>query len=307
MDSTLLWRGEPIIAQKTDRSLGSYIQNYHYLKTQITQCEKNKKDYQPGAFDRGIRKIRRRANYYVRDWVELEHNRRKLQKARDIPVDNPGSSDPLVSVVIPTYNRAEILTERTIPSVLSQTYQNFELVIVGDQCTDDTRERIKRLGSEKIIFHNLPERGNYPAGRYDRWSVAGVVPANAAIELSSGDWLAPLDDDDEFTEDHIEALLEHATVNGYEMVYGKVLQPPHGDSCAIGSYPPELGKISHLSVLYSSRLRFFKYDINSWKYFEPTDWNMWRRMIEAGVRVGFIDKAVGLHYRAGPRSEERTD
>ena len=50
------------------------------------------------------------------------------------------------------------------------------------------------------------------------------------------------------------------------------------------------------SVLYHSKLKFFKYDINAWKYAEPDDWNMWRRMKEAGVRIGFTDKTVGKHY-----------
>jgi len=48
--------------------------------------------------------------------------------------------------------------------------------------------------------------------------------------------------------------------------------------------------------LYDSKLKFFKHDINTWRYFEPDDWNMWRRMKEAGVRIGFVNKVVGKHY-----------
>lgn len=55
-------------------------------------------------------------------------------------------------------------------------------------------------------------------------------------------------------------------------------------------------KICHLAVLYHSKIKFLKYDINSWKYGEPGDWNMWRRMKEAGVRTGFVNKVVGKHY-----------
>ncbi len=46
----------------------------------------------------------------------------------------------------------------------------------------------------------------------DRWMVAGTKPANKGIELCSGDWIAPLDDDDEFSEDHLDVLLNHAKV-----------------------------------------------------------------------------------------------
>ncbi|MGC8913894.1 MAG: hypothetical protein ACP5LE_08260, partial [Thermoplasmata archaeon] len=86
----------------------------------------------------------------------------------------------------------------------------------------------------------------------------------------------------------------------YEMVYGVVqMEKRDGEWVNIGSYPPKCGGICHLAVLYHSKLKFFKYDINSWKYGEPADWNMWRRMKEAGVRIGFINKVVGKHYLEG--------
>jgi glycosyltransferase involved in cell wall biosynthesis len=204
---------------------------------------------------------------------------------------------PLVSVLIPTYNRAKLLTERTIPSVLNQTYDNFEIIIVGDHCTDETEKFIESINDSRIKFLNLPERGNYPENKQDRWKVAGVIPANKAIELSSGEWIAPLDDDDEFSRDHIEILLKFALKNNYEMVYGKVeMEKKPGIWDELGSYPLRKGHISHMGSIYHSSLTFFKYDLYSWKYGEPADWNMWRRMKEAGVRIGFIDKVVGKHY-----------
>ena len=70
---------------------------------------------------------------------------------------------------------------------------------------------------------------------------------NKAIELSSGDWIAPLDDDDEFSDDHIETLLKFALENDSEMVYGKVDWEFKPDKWReLGSYPPNIGKISHI-------------------------------------------------------------
>lgn len=66
-----------------------------------------------------------------------------------------------------------------------------------------------------------------------------------------------------------------------------------------GSYPLKCGGICHLAVLYYARLEFFGYDINAWKYGEPADWNMWRRMKEAGVKTGFVDRIVGRHHLEG--------
>jgi len=202
--------------------------------------------------------------------------------------------------VIPTYNRASILAERTIPSVLRQTYQNFEIVVVGDHCTDNTEELLRKFNDERIRFHNLPKRGDYPANPHDRWMIAGAAAASKSLDLCSGDWIAPMDDDDEFSEDHIEVLLSYALQHDYEMVYGITeMEVRPGEWINVGSRHLRCGGICRLSVLYHSKLKFFKYDINAWEYGEPADWNMWRRMKEAGVRIGFIDKVVGKHYLEG--------
>ena len=54
----------------------------------------------------------------------------------------------------------------------------------------------------------------------------------------------------------------------------------------------------------SFKIKFFKYDINAWKYAEPADWNMWRRMKKAGVRIGFLNKVVEKHYLEGTQGDE---
>jgi len=248
-----------------------------------------------------FRKIRRVGKkiwygYYLKNWVEYKRNRELLRRARD-NLKYDLNDEPLISVLIPTYNRGKILAGRTIPSVLRQTHQKFEIIIVGDHCTDNTEELIGNIDDERVKFYNLPKRGEYPKNPNYRWLVAGVVPCNKGLELASGEWIAHLDDDDEFLEDHLEVLLNHALKYNYEMVYGIVqMEIKPGKWVNVGSYPLERGHISHLSVLYHSKLRFFKYDINAWKYEEPADWNVWRRMKEAGVKIGFVNKVVGKHY-----------
>jgi len=241
-----------------------------------------------------------RYNYYAKHWIERRRSKKLLNQATNTSKDDSSNKNPLISVQIPTYNRGRILAERTIPSVLRQTYQDFEIVIVGDYCTDNTGELLKNLNDERIKFYNLPKRGEYPTNPDDRWMVAGVEPANKGLELCSGDWIAPLDDDDEFSDDHLETLLNYALENDYEMVYGVAqMERKPGEWTNLGSYPLKCGGICHLAVLYHSKLKFFRYDIDAWKYGEPADWNMWRRMKEAGVRIGFINKVVGKHYLEG--------
>jgi glycosyltransferase involved in cell wall biosynthesis len=238
-----------------------------------------------------------RYNYYLKNQAERRKNEKLLSQARNNSKDNLCSKNPLISVSIPTWNRGRILTERTIPSVLRQTYQKFEIVIVGDHCTDNTEELLNKFNDKRIKFYNLPQRGNYPVEPMDRWMIAGAAAASKSLELCSGEWIAPMDDDDEFSEDHIEVLLNRALEHDYEMVYGITdMEIEPGRWVNVGSYPLKCGRICRLSALYHARLKFFKADTDCWKYEEPGDCNIWRRMKEAGVRIGFLDKIVGKHY-----------
>jgi hypothetical protein len=205
---------------------------------------------------------------------------------------------PLISIRIATYNRAEILTTRTIPSILAQTYKNWELIIVGDNCTDDTEKRIKALKDPRIRFYNFPFRYPYPNEPVYRWHSAGTPGMNKGVELARGEWIAAQDDDDEFTPDHLEVLLEKALDGQFEMVFGKLIQynTATKKESDIWSYPPEFGKYSSQGAMYLKLLDFIEYDTKSWIVDEPGDWNFCRRMIEAGVRIGATKKMVGKMY-----------
>ncbi len=213
-----------------------------------------------------------------------------------------GSARQRISIVIATYNKADVLVNRTLPSVLSQTHRNIEVIVVGDACTDETERKIKEMYDCRIKFLNLKKRGNYPENPSYRWMVAGVEPRNKALELVTGDWIATTDDDDEFFEDHLEALLKFALSGDYEMVYGKVLMETEDSHWKeVGAWPLRCGHITHMSVLYRSYLKFLRYDIQAWKYGEYADWNFWKRMKDIGVRIGFLDAVVGRHYKERSR------
>ena len=237
----------------------------------------------------------------VRDRELLEEARRLCEETYR------QESNPLVSVTIPTYNRGELLVNRTLPSVLSQTYQNLEIVIVGDCCTDNTARLVAELGAPRIQFLNLPERGRYPDNRRNRWMVAGTVPINTAIDLARGAWLAYLDDDDEWTPDHIEVLLHYAQTHGVELVYsymwgegrsGEWRANLPSPTFTSGRPPFGVGPLNHSSVMYRSYLRFLKYDIDAWRYGKPVDNLMWQRMGRVGVRWGLVKRCLGrIYYR----------
>lgn len=215
--------------------------------------------------------------------------------------------DPLVSVRIATYHAPDLLCERAIASLLRQTYTNWEALVVGDHCTDDTEERVRAVGDPRIRFWNLPFRGPYPDDPRARWLVAGANPANAGIRASRGAWIAPLDHDDEWEDDHIEVLLREAQRTQAELVYGRmrVVNEETGEQSELGAWPPAMGQFAFQGAIHHRGIGAFEYDLNCQFSAEPGDWNLARRMWAAGVRFGFLDRIVGTYHHQ-PRHRERS-
>jgi hypothetical protein len=240
----------------------------------------------------------------VRDVVRAEYDdiavlRNDLTKLRKTTEYKTvfSTKKPLISIRIATYNRAQTLIDKSIKSILAQTYQNFEVIIVGDHCTDDTEKKIKELNDPRIKFYNLYNRSIYPTDRKRKWQVIGALPMNVAASLCRGDWIAPLDDDDEFTPDHLEVLLKQALSTKSEMVYGVMIQKNLVEDTSTRIFSTDLaeGNISLNGAMYMKLLNsIYQYDQKSWVMDEPGDWNMTRRMLESGVNISGVDHEVGI-------------
>ncbi len=202
-------------------------------------------------------------------------------------------SEPLVSVIVTTYSNAERLAARSIPSVLAQTYENFEVIIVGDAATPEVEEAARSFDDPRVRFENLGIRGPYPADLERMWFVAGAPPANEALRLSRGHWIAPHGDDDAFTPDHIEVLLGDARNRRLELTYGLIRRrAPDGTEELLGAWPPEPYNWGVQSVLFHGGLRFFHYELADALFGRPGDWQWIRRMMRVGVRIGRIEVPV---------------
>lgn len=228
---------------------------------------------------------------------------------------------PLVTVCVPTYNRGPLLIERAVTSVLSQTYTNLELMIVGDHCTDNTAELLAEIKDPRLRFYNLPKRSRkYRQTVENHWFVGGAVPANKAMELARGAWIARVDDDDTWTPDHIEKLLRFAQEGQYEFVSGLYEAERFGERTVVDGVraldpyltrrpakpnddSPKIGGVA--TWLYRSYLRFMRYNVECWR----KEWNrVWdldlqMRIYEAGARMGFLDEVVAYVL---PRPGEST-
>lgn len=209
--------------------------------------------------------------------------------------------DPLITVTIATWNRARLLIERAVASVLNQTYQNFEIVIVGDCCTDDTAVRLEALGDPRIQFVNHGRRGPYPKDRERLHMVAGIEPLNHACELARGAWIAHLDDDEAMMPDHLEVLLRHAQATDAELVYGMTnYEGPPGAWQTNGSAQYAERRISdfrlldvpHSALLFRTYLRALRLSSLCWTVQLGGDWHWLSRLHLCGVRGGFVDRIV---------------
>lgn len=98
---------------------------------------------------------------------------------------------PTVSIIIATYNREHVL-RRAIQSVLAQTYQDFELIIVDDGSIDNTERLVKSFNGEKIRYIRYRENKGPATAR------------NTGIQSANGDYIAFLDSDDEWMPEKLE-------------------------------------------------------------------------------------------------------
>ena len=227
-------------------------------------------------------------------------NRRRLWAMRDradygTPFTDP---DPLVSIYVTTYSNADGLSKRCLPSLLAQTYENLEIIVVGDAASDEVAEVAMSTGDPRVRFENLTIRGPYPEDPVGLWLVAGTAPANEGLRLARGQWIGFNCDDDAFTPDHVEVLLGAARRQRLELVYGRIRRiDPNGDEHLIGQFPPTApGEFGLQAAFFHRGLRQFPHELADALFGDPGDWAWIRRLVRAGVRIGMIDDIVVDYY-----------
>lgn len=192
-------------------------------------------------------------------------------------------NNPKVSVIIPTYNRAHPVG-RAIESVLNQTYQDFELIVVDDGSTDNTEEIIKefQLKDNRIIYLKHDENKGGSAAR------------NTGIKASKGEYIAFLDSDDEWLPEKLE--IEIRILNddrnliicstGYTFINEK-------NGVIIGSSKVQEERISQKIVLrgqcittndfIADKEKVIKVGGFDEKLSARQDWDFWIRIISLGM------------------------
>jgi glycosyltransferase involved in cell wall biosynthesis len=145
-------------------------------------------------------------------------------------------SPPVVSVLIATYNRSNVL-RFAIESVRRQTLADWEMWVVGDACTDDTAEVIRQIGDPRVRFVNLPQNAGDQSG-----------PNNEAVRLARGRFLAYLNHDDLWFPDHLETAVRALNETGADLVWPLIVKMDRHGVFTCGDLIIERRYAPHLSV-----------------------------------------------------------
>jgi len=113
---------------------------------------------------------------------------------------------PLVSVIVPTYNRPETLVE-ALQSIVTQTYSSIEIIVVNDGGRDVKDVVLRYASQSDVRYIHLPENKGRSAAR------------NIGIAAAQGQYIAYLDDDDLFYPEHLTTLVNYLDVSGRQVAY----------------------------------------------------------------------------------------
>lgn len=103
----------------------------------------------------------------------------------------------MISIIVPLYNKAATI-ERCIKSVLAQTYDDWELLIIDDGSTDDSSKIVERYSDNKKIRYHYKKNGGVSSAR------------NLGIKLAKGEWITYIDADDYFLPEALQILFKIA-------------------------------------------------------------------------------------------------
>lgn len=183
---------------------------------------------------------------------------------------------PVISIVLPTYNRAYILPE-AIQSVLRQTYTDWELIVVDDGSTDNTREVVMSFTDSRIRYVQHEHNKGLAAGR------------NTGIREAHGEFIANLDSDDVWLPHKLEKELSKFTP-GVDVVYSRY-ERTLADG-RVSSLPPDIvepkegnlqkvflaDNIISMQMAIIRREVFEKYGMFDESIQAMQDWELWLRL-----------------------------
>ena len=199
----------------------------------------------------------------------------------------------LISIILPVYN-GETYLKDSIKSILNQTYQNFELIIINDGSTDSSHLIIEKfLKSNKIIYKSRKNKGL-------------VNTLNEGIKLSSGNYIARMDQDDISYPKRLEKQLNFMQKNNidvcgtsYQVIneQGKIIKTveSHKNNFEI-ILSAMMVPFIHPSVMFRNIFKEKNIFYGNNNKMQAEDYDLWIRLIKMNLVFGNIDEIL-IKYR----------
>ena len=203
---------EPLWTKYSDEITGLFVKEY-FLRTILFAANDSLREVLDAeGFYIQFKNMQKVLKEVFPYWIDNDHlyglgrNYLNIIKAANMEIKDAGQLGmllkdvailglpPAVSIVMPTYNRGLTLLQ-TIPKILNQTYENFELIVVDDGSTDNTSEVMGGFSDERIKYIKLKENRRQSKAR------------NVGIENSACDYIAFADSDDFWDEKKLEVQM----------------------------------------------------------------------------------------------------
>jgi glycosyltransferase involved in cell wall biosynthesis len=207
---------------------------------------------------------------------------------------------PMFSIIIPTHNRSNNLS-KAIKSILSQTYTNFEIIIIDDGSTDKTASVVKSIEDSRIIY------------KYSENYGGPSRPRNIGITLAKGEWICFLDDDDWWSSEKLEVCKKYLN-NKVDLLYHdleiKYIKPGIFKRKITKSWQVKTpvifdlllqgNAISNSSVIVRKELLIKVSGFNeSRDMISAEDYNAWMKIAQYSDKFLYLDQKLGYYLDQG--------
>lgn len=201
-----------------------------------------------------------------------------------------------VSVIIPAHNRAKLL-ERCLNSLVSQTYKNFEVIVVDDNSIEDIKAVVDRFVDRLEIYYL---RNDHSMGGPAR-------PRNIAISKSKGNWIAFLDNDDFWYSDKLEKCSKY--LNTFDLLYHELDIIDVNERISGSTNSRELTKtffdnlLIYGNAMVNSSVLLRRSVLEESGFFDENplliaieDYDLWLRVSLFSNKFKFINESLGGYY-----------
>ena len=205
------------------------------------------------------------------------------------------NNSPLVSIVIPTYNHAPML-QRALATVIKQTYQNWNAIVVNNHSIDNTLEVVASFNDPRIQCINFHNNGVIGASR------------NEGISRATGDYVAFLDSDDTWFPTKIEKCVA-ALKNGSDLVCHAEYWIDESGKSRLVAYGPSEAATHHNLIYKGNRISTSAtmvrttllrevngFDVSP-ELISTEDYDLWIRLAAKSNKFAFINEPLGEYHR----------